>query len=58
MNKKTKWITLASVIASGSMLFQSGCLSGFWNGLFNAGWPTNNRIINIAIDILKEDLFL
>jgi hypothetical protein len=58
VNKKAKWFSLASVIASGAMLFQGGCLNwnGFWNGLWNAGWPTENRWLNIAIDILKEEI--
>lgn len=57
MNKKSKWLALTSIVASGGMLFQGGCLQGFWQGFFNTGWPNNNRWLNIAIDIIKEDIF-
>lgn len=55
MLKKAKFAFLAA-LATGT-LFQSGCLGSFWNGFFNDGWPTNNRWINVAIDILNEELF-
>lgn len=55
MSKKAKWLTL-SLLAGGGMLF-NGCLSAFWNGMWNTGWPTDNRWINLALDIVNEDLF-
>lgn len=58
MSKKSKWLALASIMASGAMLLQNGCLNSFWKGLWNTGWPTDNRWLNIAIDIIKEDIFL
>jgi len=59
MTKKSKWLSLAALVFGGSTVFQSGCLNleGFWGGLFGAGWPTDNRWLNIAIDVLNEELF-
>lgn len=56
MNKKSflKW---SALLFGGATLFQSGCLGDFWDGFFNSGWPTHNRAVNIAIDVLKEELF-
>lgn len=53
--KKTKWITLA-LLAGSATLFQ-GCLGKFWDGLWNTGWPADNRWVNLVIDIVNEDLF-
>jgi len=38
---------------------QVGCFSfeDFWQGLWNTGWPTDVRWLNIAWDILNEELF-
>lgn len=55
MTKKFKWLTL-SLLATGT-LFASGCLGAFWQGLWNTGFPANNRWINLGLDILNEDLF-
>lgn len=57
MNMK-KFASLAALMAGG-VAFQlwGGCGNGFWQGFFNTGWPTNNRVWNIAIDVLKEELF-
>lgn len=54
---KSKWIKLTALLAGGSVVLQS-CLGDFVDGLFNTGWPTDNRWINIAIDVIKEDVFL
>lgn len=54
---KSKMITLAAMLLGGATLFQNGCLGAFWDGFFNSGFPTNNRWLNLAIDILNEELF-
>lgn len=51
-----KWLTLA-LFSSGAMLFANGCLGGFWQGLWNTGWPTDNRWLNIGIDVANEIIF-
>jgi hypothetical protein len=56
MNMK-KFATLAALMAGGVALQLTSCGGGFWQGFFNTGWPTNNRVVNIAIDVLKEELF-
>ncbi len=56
MNKQ-KLFVLSAMLFGGATLFQGGCLNGFFRGFFNSGWPTNNRAINIALDILNEELF-
>jgi len=55
MTKKAKWLTLA-VLAGSATLFTS-CLGGFWDGMWNTGWPTDSRWVNLALDIINEDLF-
>lgn len=57
MTKKSKLFALAALVLGGSTVFQSGCLSGFWGGLVGRGWPTENRWLNLGIDILNEELF-
>lgn len=57
MTKKSKWLTLSAALFGGATLFQSGCLGDFWAGFWNSGWPTDNRWLNIAIDVLNEELF-
>ncbi len=52
-----KWIALATMAFGGATLFQNGCLGDVWQGFLNDGWPTNNRWINIAVDVLNEELF-
>ena len=54
---KKKWITFVALTFGGSTLFQSGCLGDFWKGFFNEGWPSDNRWLNLTIDILNEELF-
>lgn len=56
MNKH-KLFVLSAMLFGGATLFQGGCLNGFFRGFFNTGWPTNNRAINLALDILNEELF-
>lgn len=53
-----KWYTLTALLFGGATVFQ-GCLNwgGFWDGFWNTGWPTDNRWLNIGIDVLKEELF-
>ncbi|MDX2198065.1 MAG: hypothetical protein SF069_03735 [Phycisphaerae bacterium] len=51
-----KWITLSALLA-GATVFQNGCLSAFWNGFFNGGFPGENRVVNVALDVLQEELF-
>lgn len=56
--KKSKLMALTAVLFGGATIFQfGGCLNQFWAGFFNTGFPTNNRAINLAIDILNEELF-
>lgn len=53
---KAKMYALAALALSGATIFQ-GCLGSFWDGFFNSGWPTDNRWLNIGIDVVKEELF-
>lgn len=55
MLKKSKLMLLGAIVAGGT-LFQSGCLGGFWDGFLH-GFPTNNRTLNVLIDVLNEELF-
>jgi|YNPBryantNP2012_1023418.scaffolds.fasta_scaffold53239_2 hypothetical protein len=55
MTKKFKWLTLA--LLAGSATLFNGCLGAFWDGLWNTGWPTQSRWLNLAIDILNEEIF-
>lgn len=54
-----KWMTLSALLFGGASVFQLGCLNlnSFWDGFFNSGWPSDNRWLNIGIDVLKEELF-
>ncbi len=57
---KAKWYKLGAILLGGGTLFQfGGCLNleDFWQGFWNTGWPTDNRWLNIAIDVLNEELF-
>lgn len=64
---KAKFYALVAMTLSGATLFHSclgglgggggGGLNGFWQGFWNTGWPTDNRWLNIGIDVLKEELF-
>ncbi len=51
MLKKTKWTTL--VLLAGSGIAFNGCLGAFWDGVWNSGWPQDQRWLNIASDIIK-----
>ncbi len=53
MLRKLKWLTLSGLTLGSATLF-TGCLGAFWQGLWNTGWPTNNRWVNLAIDVVKE----
>lgn len=55
MIKNAKFLAISALVA-GATLFQTGCLGAFFDGFFNSGWPTNNRWINLGIDILKEEI--
>lgn len=57
MNLKAKWTMLLASLVSGATVLQNGCLNSFWDGFFNSGWPTDNRWLNLTIDILNEELF-
>jgi hypothetical protein len=57
---KAKWYKLgAMLLGAGTLLQFGGCLNieDFWQGFWNTGWPTNNTWLNIAIDVLNEELF-
>lgn len=57
---RKKWMKFAALTFGGATLFHSGgCLDlgGFWKGFFNEGWPSDNRWLNLTIDILNEELF-
>jgi len=56
MSSKVKWLAISTLLFGGATLF-SGCLGEFWQGFWQTGWPTDNRMLNIAIDVLQEDLF-
>jgi hypothetical protein len=59
---KKKWLTLSALLFGGATVFHSGCLGGlfsggFWDAMWNTGWPSNNAWLNIGIDVLNEELF-
>ena len=54
---KAKWFKLCASLLGGATLLQNGCLGDFWDGFWNTGWPTDVRWLNIAIDVLNEELF-
>jgi hypothetical protein len=53
--KKTKWLGLA--ISTGGLVLVHGCLSSFWQGFWNTGWPTDNRWLNLGLDVANEVIF-
>lgn len=55
MTKKNKWMAYAALLAGGATLFSS-CLGGITRG-FTDGFPASNRWLNLALDILNEELF-
>lgn len=58
MTKKSTWLKLSAMLVAGSVLFTDGCLAAFWEGFWGVGWPTDNPWLNLAIDIIKEDIFM
>lgn len=52
--RRIRWAALTALTAAGGLLFQSGCLSAFWQGFAGKGFPTDNRWINLALDIANE----
>ena len=57
MSRRSKWLTMTAMLFGGATLFGNGCLGNFWKGFWNEGWPSNNRWLNLALDILNEDFF-
>ena len=55
MSKKV-WLKAGALLVSGAVLFQNGCLSAFWDGFCNTGWPTDNLWMNLLVDVLNEEL--
>lgn len=56
MKKNKKFLALAMLVATGATVLQSnGCLNAFWRG-FTRGFPANNRIASVAIDVVTEEL--
>ena len=53
MTRTRKRLTLWALSAAGTLL-APGCLSAFWQGFWNTGWPTDNVWLNLAIDAVKE----
>lgn len=53
---KFKWMVFSALALGGTLLSGFGCLQPVWDGFIN-GFPTNNRWLNIGIDVLKEELF-
>jgi hypothetical protein len=54
---KTKLLALAALTLGGATLFQ-GCLNSFWQGLFSTGFSYGqSRYVDVALDIIREDLF-
>jgi hypothetical protein len=54
MSKK-KLVTFAALLSG--TVFATGCLSAFWQGMWNTGWPAHNRWLSLGWDILQENLF-
>ena len=59
MNKKSTWLKLSAILLGAGTLFQGSCLNleDFWGGIWGRGWPTENLWLNIAVDVLHEELF-
>ncbi len=55
--KMNKLVKLTALLFGGATVFQSGCINQFVSGFFSTGWPTDNPTLNLAIDILNEELF-
>lgn len=56
MNKKM--MVLSAMLLGGATLFQQGCLSAFWQGLWRTGFSFGQgKWVDITLDILREDLF-
>ncbi len=54
---KRKLYTLTALLLGGATLLSNGCLSAFWQGMWNTGWPAHNRWLSLGWDILQENLF-
>jgi hypothetical protein len=55
MMKICKSLTL--VASAATLLGFGGCLSAFWDGFWRTGWPSDNRWLNLGIDVANEVLF-
>jgi hypothetical protein len=54
---KSKLYSLAALTLTGATLFQ-GCANQFFQGLFSTGFSWGqNRYVDLALDIIREDLF-
>jgi hypothetical protein len=55
--KKGKLIALSASLLAGATLFQ-GCVQAFWQGLWKTGFSWGGpKWIDLALDIVREDLF-
>jgi hypothetical protein len=52
MKRTRTWLTL--VVLSSGMLFINACLSSFWQGFRGTSWPSSNRWVNLAYDVVVE----
>jgi hypothetical protein len=54
---KRKLVALSAMLVGGATLFE-GCLSSFWQGLWTTGFSFGQgKWVDLALDILREDLF-
>ncbi len=44
---------LLPLAGGGGMLFLTGCLTAFWQGL-TTGWPSGGGLLNVLTDITRE----
>jgi hypothetical protein len=54
MKRTPKWLALLALLAGGSTLYASGCLSAFWQGFWTTGWPADKPWLDLALDVVKE----
>jgi len=57
MTKRSKWFALSALVCAGGALLQNGCLQSFWQGFWTTGWPTDNRWLNLGLDVVNEVVF-
>ena len=50
--KTRRWMMLLTLASA--TLFVNGCHTSFWQGLWNTGWPTSNRWVNLGLDVVNE----